>query len=128
MTQFFMWSYTNATLTCYSQKDSTEIYNVSGTYYPELQKFRGRKGIVTWEKAGFQSKDVFAELTDYTINTSKNSFTVDSAKLTNNTYFKEPELGHLQIRHTSFRNKEKANFPRFTTYTKEFSLKIFLKG
>ena len=43
----------DATLTCYSQKDSTEIYNVSGVYYPEIQLFRGSKGIVTWEKAGY---------------------------------------------------------------------------
>ena len=30
----------DATLTCYSQKDSTEIYNVTGKYYPEFQQFR----------------------------------------------------------------------------------------
>ena len=46
----------NATLTCYSQKDSTEIYNVTGKYYPEIQQFRGTKGIVTWEKAGYSRK------------------------------------------------------------------------
>ena len=61
-------------LTCYSQTDSTEIYNVSGIYYPEIQQFRGRKGIVTWEKAGYQKKDVFAEIADYTINTCKKQF------------------------------------------------------
>ena len=54
----------NATLTCYSQKDSTEIYNVTGNYYPEIQQFIGTKGIVTWEKAGYAREDVFAELID----------------------------------------------------------------
>lgn len=43
----------NATLTCYSQRDSTEIYNVSGSYYPDIMLFVGNKGIITWEKAGF---------------------------------------------------------------------------
>ena len=72
----------DATLTCYSQKDSTEIYNVSGVYYPEFQQFHGTKGIVTWEKAGFPRDEVFAELSRFSINTSKNNFSVDSALLT----------------------------------------------
>jgi hypothetical protein len=118
----------DATLTCYSQTDSTEIYNVSGEYYPEVQLFKGSKGTVTWEKAGYQRKDVFAELTGYTINTSKNNFLVDSVKFTNNTYFKKPELGQLSDQTTSFKNKEKATFPRFTTYTKAFKLKNIFKG
>ena len=63
-----------ATLTCYSQKDSTELYNVTGTYYPETQSFSGKKGIVTWEKAGYSRKDVFAELTDYSIEYDKKQF------------------------------------------------------
>jgi hypothetical protein len=119
---------TNSTLTCYSQKDSTEIYNATGEYYPDLQLFKGKKGIVTWEKAGYQKKDVFAELSDYTINTSKNNFTVDSARLTNNAYFKRPELGKLTDQTTSFKTKDQATFPRFTTYTKEFRLKNIFKG
>lgn len=118
----------NATLTCYSNTDSTEIYNATGIYYPEIQEFRGTKGTVTWEKAGFQKKDVSAEITNYIINTSKNSFTVDSAKLTNTYYFKKPELGQLTDQTTTFRNKEKANFPRFITYTKEFKLQSIFKG
>lgn len=118
----------NATLTCYSNTDSTEIYNASGIYYPEYQEFRGSKGLVTWEKAGFQKKDVSAEISNYRINTGRNSFTVDSAVLTNTAYFKKPEYGQLTDQSTSFRNKEKANFPRFVTYTKEFKLKNIYKG
>ena len=49
----------NITLTCYSQRDSTEIYNASGIFYPDLQQFRGTRGIVTWEKAGYPRTDVY---------------------------------------------------------------------
>ena len=118
----------NATLTCYSQKDSTEIYNVTGKYYPEIQQFRGTKGIVTWEKAGYSRKDVFAELSDYSINLTKSSFTIDSARLTHSTYFKEPVQGLLADQAISFTNKEKANYPRFETYAKEFKIKNIYKG
>ena len=118
----------NATLTCYAQKDSTELYNVSGNYYPELQQFRGSKGIVTWEKAGYSGKDVFAELSDYSINMLKSSFTVDSARLTHTSYFKEPVTGLLSDQTISFTDKNKADFPRFETYAKEFKIKDIYKG
>jgi hypothetical protein len=118
----------NATLTCYNQKDSTEIYNATGLYYPETQQFRGTKGVVTWEKAGYSPKDVFAELADYSINMAKSSFTADSAKLTHNIYFKEPVSGLLADQAISFKDKEKANFPRFETYAKEFKIKNIYKG
>jgi hypothetical protein len=118
----------DATLTCYSQKDSTEIYNVTGTYYPELQQFRGSKGIVTWEKAGYPRKDVFAELNKYTINITKGNYVIDSAKLTHSTYFKKPVLGKLTDQAITFSNKEKANYPRFEAYTKKFFIKDLYKG
>jgi hypothetical protein len=118
----------DATLTCYSQKDSTEIYNVTGKYYPDLQQFRGTKGIITWEKAGYVRKDVFAELGNYSINMSKSNFTADSAKLTHSTYFKEPVTGSLADQVISVTNKEKANYPRFETYTKEFKINNIYKG
>ena len=112
----------DATLTCYSQKDSTELYNVTGIYYPEILEFRGTKGSVTWEKAGYTAKDVFARLSNYTINTSKNNFTADSVWLNHSTYFKEPVHGSLTDQAVSFKDKDKANFPRFVTYTKEFKI------
>ena len=64
------------------KKTVLKLYNVTGNYYPEIQQFIGTKGIVTWEKAGYSRKDVFAELTDFSINMTKSSFTVDTAKLT----------------------------------------------
>jgi len=118
----------DATLTCYYQKDSTEIYNVYGSYYPETQEFHGTKGIVTWEKAGYPREEVFAEISNFVISTAKDNFKIDSAKLTHKTYFKEPVFGLLQDRAISISQKEKAGFPRFETYTKEFLLKDLYKG
>ncbi len=118
----------DATLTCYSQKDSTEIYNVTGSYFPEIQQFKGLKGTVTWEKAGFTSGDVFAEISDYTITLTKSSYSVDSAMLKHYIYFKEPVMGKLSDQATGFATKEKANFPRFETYKKEFLLKDIYQG
>lgn len=112
----------NATLTCYAQKDSTEIYNVTGAYFPENQLFIGKKGTITWEKAGYAPKDVYAELTDFAINTSKSSFSADSARLIHTTYFREPVLGALSDQATGFSSKEKATYPRFSTYATKFRI------
>lgn len=118
----------DVTLTCFSQKDSTEIYNVSGIYYPELTEFRGLKGKVTWEKAGYRKEDVFAEISNYTINCQKSNFTVDSARLTHRTYFKKPVLGKLSDQATSYSSPEKAIYPKFETYTKTFKIENLFKG
>jgi hypothetical protein len=118
----------NATLTCYSQKDSTEIYNASGYYFPEILQFHGKKGTITWEKAGYARGDVFAEIENYVINLTKNNFTIDSAKLTHKTYFKTPVYGVLSDQATTFKNKERANFPRFETSIKEFRLDNIYEG
>lgn len=118
----------NGTLTCYSQKDSSEIYNVSGIYYPDIQLFRGTAGRVTWEKAGYGKDDVFADIYSYTINPARNSFTVDSARLTHYVYFKTPVYGILNDQAVTYRNKETATFPRFETYEKKFKLKDIYEG
>jgi hypothetical protein len=126
-TTFYI-SVSNSTLTCYSQNDSTEIYNATGAYYPDLHLFRGTKGIVTWEKAGYSANDVFAELKNYIINTSRNTFTADSANLTHSAYFKKPEPGSLTDQSISFKSKDKATFPRFVTYTRTFKIRKLYEG
>ncbi len=118
----------DATLTCYVQKDSTEIYNVTGKYYPEIQMFLGSKGTVTWEKAGYPRKDVFAELPKFSLNMKKSSFSIDSVMLTHSVYFKKPVPGLLSDRVISISNKDRANFPQFETYAKQFKIKDIYKG
>lgn len=117
----------NATLTCYSQKDSTEIYDVSGSYFPEFQLFKGKTGTINWEKAGYDRKDVFARISDYSLNVTKSNFTIDSAVFRHSVYFKEPVKGRLTDQAISFSSKEKATFPRFVTYTSKFKLKSIYK-
>ncbi|MGD0342179.1 MAG: hypothetical protein ABSA76_10815, partial [Bacteroidales bacterium] len=118
----------NATLTCYSQKDSTEIYNATGTYYPDIQVFHGTSGKVTWEKAGYPATDVYAEMDNYDISLAKSNFSVDSARLTHKTYFKTPVYGKLSDQAMTYKVKERADFPRFETYEKEFKLNNIYEG
>jgi hypothetical protein len=118
----------DATLTCYSQKDSLEIFNATGIYYPDIQIFHGTRGKVTWEKAGYPASDVFAEMDNYEINITKSNFTVDSARLTHKTYFKTPVYGKLSDQAMSYKVQDRADFPRFETYEKEFKLNNIYEG
>lgn len=124
----FLVKINNATLTCYSQKDSTEIFNATGTYYPDMQLFHGTKGKITWEKAGYPANEVYAEMDNYYLNTTKSSFTVDSARLTHKTYFKTSVYGKLSDQAMSYKIKERADYPRFETYEKEFRLNQIYEG
>jgi len=116
-------SLSNATITCYSQKDSTEIYKVVGVYYPEFLSFKGTSGIVTWEKAGYSRDEVYAEMSSFQINLTRNSFTSDSARLTDKRYFKDPVYGLLTDQAYYIANKERAIYPKFETYAKKFIIK-----
>ena len=79
-------------------------------------------------KAGFPRDEVFAELSRFYINTSKNNFSVDSALLTHKTYFKVPVMGLLTDQTIPVTNKVLATYPRFETYTKEFHLDNIYEG
>jgi hypothetical protein len=124
----FLVSIRNATLTCYSQRDSTEIYNVTGTYYPDIQVFHGTSGKVTWEKAGYPANEVYAEIDNYNISTAKSNFSIDSARLTQKTYFRSPVYGTLSDQAMTYKVKERADYPRFETYENEFRLNNIYEG
>ncbi len=118
----------NATLTCTAQKDSTEILNATGKFYPGLQFFTGTKGTVTFEKAGYPGGEVYSELNNFYINTTRNNFTSDSALLIHKGYFKEPVTGKLSDQATLFKSPDRANYPRFETYARQFRIENLFKG
>ncbi|MBN2666824.1 MAG: hypothetical protein JXR67_09955, partial [Bacteroidales bacterium] len=116
------------TLTCYSHRDSTEIYNASGKYYPDLQQFFGSSGLITWEKAGYPQAEVHAVMSDYNIDVTRNSFSCDSALLTHLSWFSEPVRGVLTDQASSISSMAKATYPQFEAYKKQFSIKNLFKG
>lgn len=116
------------TLTCYSHRDSTEIYNATGKYYPDLQQFFGSGGLITWEKAGYPQSEVHAVISDYVIDVTRNSFSCDSALLTHRSWFSEPVRGVLTDQAASIISMERATYPRFEAYKKQFSIKNLFKG
>ena len=74
----------------------------TGMYFPDIQKFTGTKGLITWEKAGYsRGINVSAVFrSEFSIDmTYRNNFTLDSVKLRHNIpYFREPVYGTLSDR------------------------------
>ena len=119
---------TGATMTCYLTKDSTEIYDFTGTYYPDLFSLYCQKGLITWEKAGYDRQSVNASVTDFSIDVTKGEFTCDSSLLTHSTYFREPVKGILSDRASQITSPEKATVPRFETYENRFIIDDIYEG
>ncbi|MCU0378287.1 MAG: hypothetical protein MUC78_08505 [Bacteroidales bacterium] len=119
---------TGATMTCYLTRDSTEIYDFTGTYYPDQFSLYCHKGLVTWEKAGYDRESVNASITDFTIDVTKGEFTCDSSLLTHSTYFREPVKGKLTDRALQITSPEKATVPRFETYENRFIIDDIYEG
>ena len=108
---------------CFTAHDSTYIYETEGEYIPVLRQWRGKRGKVTWEKAGYERNSVFASLGPYVLNTTESFFTADSVLFTNSTYFDKPVPGILNDRVISIPAPESATYPRFETYQNTFEIK-----
>jgi len=116
------------TLTAYLGKDSTNIYDFTGTYFPELFLLHCQKGKVTWEKAGYDPSKVFAKISDFDIDVTRSEYICDSALLTHPTYFKQPVAGRLTDRAVEIVTPDKATMPRFETYENRFYIDDLYQG
>ena len=110
-------------LKCFANRDSIVIFNTSGVYSPDDNTWKGRGGLVTWERAGYARNKVSARLEKYTIDLSKTKYTVDSVSFTNTLYFDRPILGKLEDQVMVISNPNAASYPRFESNLKEFSIK-----
>jgi hypothetical protein len=109
-------------LLCYTKIDSIELFNTSGTVYPLEGEWQGNKGRVTWERGGYAPENVFADLSEYTINLRKSEYKAENVTFTNNKYFSEPLVGHIHDKVKQVSSPEKATYPKFYSYTKTFDI------
>lgn len=114
--------YDETTLKCKFREDSIQIFHTNGTFYPFSKKWMGTNGKVTWERAGYNADDIYAELSDYDINMRKMSYTADSVEFTNKLYFDEPVLGKLEDQLVHIIKPQNAIYPVFTSYKQIFEI------
>lgn len=114
-------------LTCYSKGDSGIIYNTSGVYYPNLRKFMGKGGKVTWARAGLPENDVYAELTNYAIDVAGSDYLADQVIFYNKQLFKEPLSGRLTDKLLANVTTETAAYPRFNSNDLNLEIRELVK-
>ncbi len=116
------------TLTCYSKRDSIKVYDTKGTYILLDGIWKGKGGIVTWERADYKKNKVYATLKNYTINMKKYKYKADSVEYFNNEFIGKPLLGKLSDKVMNTSIKSNILYPQFETYTKNFKIKDLYKN
>lgn len=115
-------------LFCFSQRDSSKIINTSGKYFPLEKLWKGKKGKITWEKAGKNPQYEFATFNEYEIKMSKNYFSVDTVKYFNSKLASNGIYGKLQDKTIKIPKPEKAIYPKFMSFNTNIIFKNLFKN
>ncbi len=115
-------------LICYSKGDSSVIYNTKGIYYPTEAKWVGEGGKITWERAGFSSDSVWAEIDDYQIVVKSPTYNIKNVTFYDYYYFTDPMKGNLQEKVLANVTPQKATYPRFKSYSARLEINNISEG
>jgi hypothetical protein len=115
------------TLICETRFDSIQIEETQGTYKPVENSWTGKGGIVTWERAGFRREDVYAQLRDYTIDMTRSEYKAENVIFVNKNYFSKPLEGIMTDKVQHNKTPGDADYPKFNSYQKDFSIKNLYK-
>jgi hypothetical protein len=114
-------------LVCYAKRDSMAIFETSGEFNPITSVWKGKNGLVTWERAGFKRNDVNAKLSTYEINMTRSEYSASQVVFTNTIYLSNPLKGNLIDKVQLNRRPEDADYPQFNSYQKDFKIKNLYK-
>ncbi|MDP4272967.1 MAG: hypothetical protein Q8907_01685, partial [Bacteroidota bacterium] len=109
-------------LTCKVFKDSIIISNTNGIYYPMENIWTGNKGKVSWERAGMNPANVYAEFNRYQIDLTKTGYNCDSVWFTNKNYLNAPILGSFEDKVSFVKSPSETFYPSFSSYNKHFKI------
>jgi hypothetical protein len=118
---------TNTDLTCFVRKDSMNILGTEGDFFPLTSTWKGKGGIVTWERAGFKRDEVYAQLESYEINMTRSEYSARDAVFVNKFYFNAPLKGILTDKVKFNKTPADADYPEFNSYQKDFKIKELYK-
>lgn len=115
--------FNNVDLVCYAKRDSSIIYQTSGTYFAFAKSWEGNGGKITWQRAGFSPDSVNATFQKYDIDMKGSHFIADSVIFYNSYYLNQTLLGQLEEKVLApIKQKDRISYPRFDSYTKRFAL------
>lgn len=115
-------------LQCTSTGNSFVIYQANGYFLPFDNIWVGTAGKVTWERSAFNSEAVYAELSNYKIDMTKQTYKADSVWFTNQSYYQERILGTLEDKPINVKSPAEATYPQFKSYKNRFIIKDIYPG
>ena len=115
-------------LICVSKGDTANIYNTKGIYHPLNFLWKGEGGLVDWKRAGFDQKDVYAELKKYSIDMKFSKYSADSVNFYHKQYFERALIGHLEDRVLANKKGENSSYPIFDSYDKRLQINQIFKN
>lgn len=123
----------NINLKFFTVTDSLKINDVTGSLELIGNTFVAENGVLTWEHLGKNSKELFAELSDFTFEVNKKEFSAEQVNLNYPEILKQPVKGVIDFKIEDSKNKN-ANFPFFQSYKSGYDLNfvdvegLYLKG
>lgn len=112
-------------LLCASRRDSSEIFQTNGIYYPLKNEWRGTGGHLNWKRVG-KSDEMSAKLSSYYINLKLSKYTADSVVFMDKQYFNIPMLGRLNEKIHGSKPTQRTSYPRFYSYKKDYIVDTLL--
>ena len=102
--------------------DSLVVYNTKGSYDPNLNKWKGDGGKITWEKVGLKPEETYAEITSYNLSMRSTKLVCGNSIL-HTPYFSEPLKGKLTEYTAKMQREADKVYPSFDSNNKSLAIK-----
>lgn len=109
-------------LTAQAKGSEIVIQRTGGVYYPLEGYWKGKEGLVTWERAGLDPNKVYGVLKGYEIKMKFSNYEADSVTFFNTDYFDQPLMGKLEDKVLANVTPENASFPQFKSYSQRLRI------
>lgn len=116
-------------LICLSRNDSAVIYETSGEYLYHEKKWKGKGGMVYWDRAEFPRDQVAASLKDYEIDVRHAEYSAQNVIFDNKQFFGGATLtGTLHEKVLANVTPDKASYPQFVSTTDRLTISNIIPG
>lgn len=116
-------------IACVARGDSSIIENTSGVFVKSGKEllWKGHGGVVSWRRFKM-GNDVYAKLSDYSINMANMEYEADSVVLFDKKMLDDPVVGKLHDKALLNVSSEKAEYPLFVSYSDEYEMRSKFKN
>jgi hypothetical protein len=109
------------TLSAHFKKDSIQIFDTKGAFFPLTNQWKGNGGKVTWQRFGYG--DTYCTLKEYSLDPTKGFYKAEKVLLHYPLMFPDRDLeGNFEDKLTVKNDKIEGSYPRFESYDKQLKI------